>query len=137
MHVHHNKNNPTVKYTCTSNNHLNVTKDLKQVPCGVKSQSSSHKTVQRPNHGGCDSPVTVATQYVIPNAKGRTCKQQYIGGVTCCRPLSTDSDTHLGGVTCCGPLSTDSDTHLGGVTCCRPLSTDSDTHLGGDMLRTA
>jgi hypothetical protein len=37
----------------------------------------------------------MATQYVIPNAKGGTCMQQYIRGVTCCTPLSTDSDTHI------------------------------------------
>ena len=61
--------------TRTSNNHLIVTEDIKQVPCGVRSQSGSHKTVQHPKQGGCDSPVTMATQYVIPYAKGGTCMQ--------------------------------------------------------------
>ena len=95
MHVHQNKNNKTVKHTHTSNNHLSVTQDLKQVPCVVKSQSSSHETVQRPSQGGCDSPVTMAMQYdVIPNAKGGTCMQceyeyEYIQGFVTSQPRCT------------------------------------------------
>ena len=54
---------------------LLITQNLKQVPCIVMSQSSSHGTFQCPNQGGCDSPVTMATQYVIPNAKVGTCMQ--------------------------------------------------------------